>query len=203
MKKINKGNQSWIFIGSTEDEAELPIFWPPDAMNWLLRSDPNAGKDWRHEEKGMTEDEIVGWHSQLDGHLDGHDFEQALGDGDGQGSLVCCNPWAHREPDMTEQLNWTELNCVPIMNSSVWWVLLYNLCSWEPSSIIKVINPCIMMKTLKTDKNIWLYICVFYLFSSFHAMIRTPYICVCVCTYIYIHTHIYVYICTHIQTHGE
>ena len=74
-----KGNQSWIFIGRINAEAEAPIFWSPDAQNWLIRKDPEAGKDWRQEEKGMTEDEMVGWHHQLDGH----EFEQALGVGDG------------------------------------------------------------------------------------------------------------------------
>ena len=74
-----KGNQSWIFIGRTDAEAETPIRWPPDAKNWLLGKDPDAGKDWRQEEKGMTEDEMVGWHHQLDGH----GFGWTLGVGDG------------------------------------------------------------------------------------------------------------------------
>ena len=100
-----KGNQSWIFIGRTKAEAETPILWPPDAKNWLIGKDPDAGKDWRCEEKGTTEDEMAGWHYWLDGH----EFEQALGAGDGQGSLVCCSPWGHKELDVTERLNWTEL----------------------------------------------------------------------------------------------
>ena len=95
-----------MFIGRTDDEAEAPIIWPPDAKSWLIRKDPEAGKEWRQEEKGMTEDEMVGWHHQLDGY----EFEQALGVGDGQGSLVCCSPWGHKESDMTKWLNWTELN---------------------------------------------------------------------------------------------
>ena len=86
-----KGNQSWIFIGRTDAEAETPIFWPPDAKSWLIGKDSDAGKDWRQEEKGTREDEMVGWHHRLDGH----EFEQALGVGDGQGSLVCCSPWGH------------------------------------------------------------------------------------------------------------
>ena len=106
IKPVNpKGNQSWIFIGRTDAEAETPILWPSDGKNWLIREDPDAGKDRRQEEKGTTEDEMVGWHLQLDGH----EFEQALGAGDGQGSLGCCSPWGHKELDMTEQLNWTEL----------------------------------------------------------------------------------------------
>ena len=96
----HKGNQSWIFIGRTDAEAETPILWLPDVKNWL------TGKDWRQEEKGKTEDAIVGWHHQLDGH----EFEQAPGVGDEQGSLVCCSPWDSKELDMTEQMNWTEQN---------------------------------------------------------------------------------------------
>ena len=99
-----KGNQSWIFIRRTDAEAETPILWPPDAKNWLIWKDPDAGKDWRWEEKGMTEDEMVEWHHRLDGH----EFEQALGVGDGQGSLVCYSQWGRKELDRTERLNWTE-----------------------------------------------------------------------------------------------
>ena len=83
-----KGNQSWMFIGRTDAEAEAPILWPPDTKNWLIGKYPDAGKDWR-QEKGMTEDEMVGWYHRLDGHK----FEQAPVVGDGQGSLVCCSPW--------------------------------------------------------------------------------------------------------------
>ena len=74
-----KGDQSWIFIGRTNDESETPVLWPPDKKNWLIGKDPDAGKDWRQEEKGMTEDEMVGWHHRLNGC----EFEQALGAGDG------------------------------------------------------------------------------------------------------------------------
>ena len=100
-----KGNQSWIFIGRTDAEAEAPILWPPDAKSWLIGKDPDAGKNRRWEEKGMTEDELSGWHHWLNGH----EFEQVLGVGDEQGSLSCCSPWSHKESDMTEWLNWTEL----------------------------------------------------------------------------------------------
>ena len=93
-----KGSQSWVFIGKTDAEAEAPLLWPPDAKNWLIGKDPDAGKDWRQEKKGMTEDEIVGWHHWRDGH----EFEQAVGVGDGQGILVC--PGC-KELDMTEWLN--------------------------------------------------------------------------------------------------
>ena len=100
-----KGNQSGIFIGRADAEAETPIFWPPDAKNWLIGKDPDAGKHWRQEEKGTTEDKMVGWHHRLDGH----ESEQALGVGDGQGGLACCSPWGHKELDTTERLNWSEL----------------------------------------------------------------------------------------------
>ena len=104
IKSVNpKGNQSWIFIGRTDAEAEVLILWPPDAKNWLTGKDPDAGKDWRQEEKVMTEDEIVGWHHWLNGH----GFEQALGVGDGQGSLAGCSPWECKELNSTEP----ELNC--------------------------------------------------------------------------------------------
>ena len=99
-----KGNQSWIFIGRTDVGAEAPVLWPPDVKNWLLGKDPDAGKDWRQEEKGTTEDEMVGWHHGLNEH----EFEQAPGVGDGQGGLVCCSPWGHKVLDTTEQLKWTE-----------------------------------------------------------------------------------------------
>ena len=98
-----KGNQPWIFIGRTDAEAEAPILWPPDVKNWLIGKDPDAGKDWRQEEKGMTEDEMVGWQHRLDGH----ELEQALGVGDGQGSLACFSPRGQKESDTIEQLNRT------------------------------------------------------------------------------------------------
>ena len=87
-----KGNQSWLFIGRTDAEVETPILWPPDAKSWLIWKDPDAGKDWRREEKGMTEDEMVGWHHQLNGH----EFELTLGVGDGKGGLGCCSPWGRK-----------------------------------------------------------------------------------------------------------
>ena len=99
-----EGSHSWIFIGRTDAEAETPILWPPDVKNQHIRKDFDAGKDLR-QEKGVTEDEMVGWHHWLDGH----EFEQALGVVDGQRRLACCSPWGHKELDTTEQLNWTEL----------------------------------------------------------------------------------------------
>ena len=98
-----KGNQSWVFIGRSDAEAEAPILWPPHAKNWLTGKDPDAGKDWGQEEKRTTEDEMVGWHYWLDGH----EFELAPGVGDGQGSLVCYSSWGCKELYPTKQLNWT------------------------------------------------------------------------------------------------
>jgi len=99
-------NQSWIFIGMTDVEAETPILWPPDVKSWLIWKDPDVGQDWGREEKGTTEDEMVGWHHRLNGH--GFGWTPAVGDG--QGGLVCCSSWGCKESDMTEWLNWTELN---------------------------------------------------------------------------------------------
>ena len=97
----HKRNQSWMFIGRTDAEAETPVLWPPDRKSWLTGKDPDAGKDWR-QEKGTIEDAVVGWHHWLYGH----EFVPAPGVGDGQGSLVCCSLWGHKESDMTERLNW-------------------------------------------------------------------------------------------------
>ena len=94
-------NQPWIFIGRTDDEAEAPILWPPDAKSWLIGKDPDAGKDWGWEEKGTVDNEIIGWHHWLSEH----EFEKTPGDGIGQQSLVCCSPWGHKESDRTEWLN--------------------------------------------------------------------------------------------------
>ena len=99
-----KGDQSWVFIGRTDVEAETPILWPPDAKSWFTGKDPDAGKDWGQEEKGTTEDEMVGWHRWLNGH----GFGWTLGVVDGQGDLACCGSRDHKESDTTEWLNWTE-----------------------------------------------------------------------------------------------
>ena len=105
IKPVNpKGNQSWIFIGMTDAEAEIPILGPPDENNWLIRKDLDAGENWRQEEKGTTEDEMAGWHHRLGGH----EFEQAPGVGAGQGSLKCCSTLGRKESHTTS--NWTELN---------------------------------------------------------------------------------------------
>ena len=100
-----KGDQSWVFIGKTDAEAKTPVLWPPDAKSWLIGKDSDSGRDWGQEEKGTTEDEMAGWHHQLDGH----EFGWTLGVGDGQGGLACCSSWGHKESDTTARLNWTEV----------------------------------------------------------------------------------------------
>ena len=111
----SKGNQSWIFIGRTDAGVETPILWPPDVKSWLIWKDPDAGKDWGQEEKGMTEDKMVGWHHWLDEMagwhlwLDGRESKWTLGVGDGQGGLACCDSWGPKELDTTEWLNWMML----------------------------------------------------------------------------------------------
>ena len=105
-----KEDQFWVFIGRTDVEAEMPILWPPDTKNWLIGKDPDAGRDWGQEEKGTTEDEMAGWHHQLNGH----EFEWTPGVGDGQGGLTCCDSWGRNESDTTEHLNWTKKAALPL-----------------------------------------------------------------------------------------
>ena len=114
-----KGNQPWLFTGRTD--AEAPILWQSDAKSWLIRKDPDAGKDWRQEEKGMTQDEMVGWHHWLNGH----EFEQAPGDGEEQRSLVCCSPQGREESDMTEWLNCLNNIVLHLLDGQ------YYLCSFK------------------------------------------------------------------------
>ena len=98
----SKENHPWIFIGSTDDKVEAPKLWPPDAKNWLIGKDPDAGKALRQEEKQATEDEIIAWHHQLNGH----ESEQTLRNGEGQGDLVCCSPWGSQ--NQTRLRDWTK-----------------------------------------------------------------------------------------------
>ena len=118
-----KGDQSWVFIGRTDAEAETLVLWPPCAKSWLIGKDPDAGWDWGQEEKGTTEDEMVGWHHQLDGH----GFEKTPGVGDGQGGLACCYSWGLKESDTTEWLNWTEL--IPDLLSLI--IMIFIKCSFQ------------------------------------------------------------------------
>ena len=101
----SEGDQSWVFTGRIHAKAETPKLWPPHAKSWLIGKDPDAGRDWGQEEKGMTEDKMAGWHHRLNGH----EFEWTPGVGDGQGGLACCDSRGRKELDTTERLNWTEL----------------------------------------------------------------------------------------------
>ena len=112
-------------VGRTYAAAEAPIIWPPDAKNWLIGKDSDAGKDWRHEEKGTTDDEMVGWHHWLDGQ----EFEQAPAVGDGQGSVACCSSWGDKESDMTEWLNWI-ISHMTLDN------LNYDSCDWGTEFLV-------------------------------------------------------------------
>ena len=125
------GNQSWICSGRTDAEAEAPVLWPPDAKNWLIGKGSDAGEDRRQEEKGTTEDEMAGWHHWLDGQ----EFEQALGVGDGQGSLMCCSPWGHKESNMTERLNWTEHIYYPVITHKE--VLVLQQYTWILKALLQ------------------------------------------------------------------
>ena len=111
-----KGDQSWVFIGRTDTEAETLILWPPDAKSWFIGKYPDAGKDWGQEEKGTTEDEKVGWHHWLNEH----GFEWTPGVGDGQGGLSYCSSWGRKVSDMTERLNWTELIVYMYLHRTQW-----------------------------------------------------------------------------------
>ena len=124
---------SWVFIGRTVDEAETPIFWPPDAKSWLIWKDPDVGKDWRQEEKETTEDEMIRWHHWLNGH----GFEWTLGVGDGQEGLVCCCSWGRQESDMTEWLNWTELS----FEDSFAWGVFDGVLLWNQNPLEH--SPCV------------------------------------------------------------
>ena len=112
-----KGDQSWVFFGRNDAEAETPVVWPPHAKSWLMGKDSDAGRDWGQEEKGTTEDEMAGWNHWLDGR----ESEWTPGVGDGQGGLACCDSWAHKESNTTEWLNWTELNELPTNISNASW----------------------------------------------------------------------------------
>ena len=134
-----KRDQSWVFIGRTDAKAETAIVWLPDVKKWLIWKDPDAGKDWGQEEKGTAEDEMVGWHHWLNGH----EFEQTLGVGDGQEGLVCCCPRGRKELDTTERLNWTE--CFTEFNGTIERggtaaVTGCQVTRWKPSLCGKAMN---------------------------------------------------------------
>ena len=132
IKTVNsKGHQSWLFIGRSDTEAEAPILWPLDVKSQLFGKDPDTGRDWGREEKRVTEDEMVGWHHQLNGHV----FEETLAVGEGRGSLVCFSPWSLSR---TQLCDWTELNWIScftthtrtqfprVLSNEVWKGILYS-----------------------------------------------------------------------------
>ena len=125
-----KGDQSWVFTGGTDIEAETPILWLPDAKSWLIWKDPDAGKDWGQVEKEMTQDEMAGWHHW---HYE-HGFGWTLGVGDGQGGLAPCGSWDCKESDMTERLNWTKLNPRLVWFSTLPWMNKLNYWEFGSSS---------------------------------------------------------------------
>jgi len=145
----SEGDQPWDFFGRTDAKAETPVLWPPHSKSWLIGKDSDAGRDWGQEEKGMTEDEMAGWHHRLDGR----ESEWTLGVGDGQGGLACCNSWGCKELDTTERLNWTEYSIVymyhilflhsSVMNTWIaatfWLLWIIPLCTWVCKSILQTL----------------------------------------------------------------
>ena len=127
-----KGDQSWVFIGRTDAEAETPILWPPYAKSWLTGKDSDAGRDWGQEEKGTTEDEMVGWHHWLDGC----ESEWPPGVGDGQGGLACCNSWGRKKSDTTEGLNWTEALVIHLIPGIELFIHSLNFLSFHNRDLI-------------------------------------------------------------------
>ena len=128
-------DQPWDFFGRNGAKAETPVLWPPHAKSWLIGKDSDAGRDWGQEEKGTTEDEMVGWHHWLDGH----ESEWTPGVGDGQGGMACCDSWRRKESDRTERLNWTESMCGRWREEGIlflWWTLDQNLAFAKFSSLI-------------------------------------------------------------------
>ena len=144
IQPVRPKEQSWVFIGRTDVQAETPILWPPDTKSWLICKDPDAGKDWGQEKKGTTEDEMVGWHHQLNRH----GFGWTPGVGDGQGGLACCGPWGRKESDTTGWLNWTELNWTTLFKLSGSYAIMgeifntlsrltFTICTWLSVELVR------------------------------------------------------------------
>ena len=138
----SKGDQSQVFIGRTDAKDQTPILWPPHEKSWLIGKDPDAGRDWG-QEKGMTEDEMAGWHHWLDGH----EFGWTLGVGDGQGGLACCYSWGRKESDTTEWLNWTVLNLYTHVGTQLTSLLLL-----QSKNMV-----CLSVYLLACIKSLWSY----------------------------------------------
>ena len=169
-----KTDQSWVFIERTDVEAETPILWPPEAKSWLIRNDSDSGKDWGQEEKGRTEDEMVGWHHQLNGY----GFGWTLAVGDGQGGLACRGSWGCKEWDMTEWLNWTEL---------IWnWTDL-TLSTTAPEKFLDI------FLLLSLNKKKVLYYSFNFHFITYYLSKTTLFLKQISYIYIYIYIYIYMY----------
>ena len=126
----SKGDWSWVFFGRNDAKAETPALWPPHANSWLIRKDSDAGRVCGQEQKGMTEDEMAGWHHWLNGR----ESEWTLGVGDAQGGLACCDSWGHKESDTTEWLNWTELKHLTYMK----WIIFQENIKWQNCHRMKI-----------------------------------------------------------------
>ena len=152
----SEGDQSWVFFGRADAKAETPIFWPPHTKSWLIGKDSDAGRDWGQEEKGTTEDEMAGWHHQLNGHV----FRWTPGVGDAQGGLACCDSWGHKESNTTEWLNWTELN----WGYFCFYLFVYiHSCKIIPALLIEKITPSqfnFFGISVKYKLTIYMYICL-------------------------------------------
>ena len=161
----SKGDQSWVFIGRTDAEAETLVLWPPLAKTWLIGKDSDAGRDWGQEEKGMTEDEMAGWHHWLDGH----EFEWTPGDGDGQGGLACCNSWGHRVgQDWAAELNWTELSAETQRSPSPLQVIL-NFWKQCPSNMINAVLCCKLYVYIFLLR-VLIFLILYHCFSTCHPL---------------------------------
>ena len=139
----SEGDQPWDFFGRNDAKAETPVLWSPHTKRWLIGKDSDAGRDWGQEEKGMTEDEMAGWHHRLDGN----EFEWTPGDGYGQGGLMCCDSWSCKESDTTERLNWTELawnvtlvSLIFLKRSLVFPILVFSSISLLSSQELMLLN---------------------------------------------------------------
>ena len=139
----SEGDQPWDFFGRKDAKAETPVLWPPYAKSWLIGRDSDAGRDWGQEEKGMTEDEMAGWHHWLNGH----EFGWTPGVGDGPGGLACCNSWGPKESDTTERLNWTEHMRMNILlrNPTNICIIVLNTCAYMCIYVLSIyfLNICI------------------------------------------------------------
>ena len=150
----SEGDQPWDFFGRNDAKAETPVLWPPHAKSWLTGKDSDAGRDWGQEEKGMTEDEMAGWHHWLNGRESGW----TPGVGDGQGALACCDSWGRKEWDTTERLNWTERTCIDATN--IYWVPIcarHSLGTWATLGNRIVPDSCFCgCDILVRDRRLWI-----------------------------------------------